>query len=301
MKKLLLFSLSSVLLLGACGQMTNDDKDNQHNTTTEQAKNDHRKENHESDGHNHQDHNHEDHDIEVTVDTVVDKEDDHYIVAHGDHYHEVPISDVSKDDRQKIDENLKAHPNLKKEHEKKQEIQAGNFEDAEVSDRELSDWEGDWQSVYPYLEDGTLDPVMEMKALESDGKKDADEYKDYYETGYKTDVKSIKIHGDEITFIKNDGSEVMGKYKADGYEVLHYEAGNKGVRQKFTKVGGDDEAYQSVQFSDHNIGPTDDVMHFHLYFSNDSHDELLKEIDNWPTYYPQSWNGDQILEDQLHH
>jgi len=43
-------------------------------------------------------------------------------------------------------------------------IAKGYFEDAQVADRPLSDWEGDWQSVYPLLLDGTLDPVMAHKA-----------------------------------------------------------------------------------------------------------------------------------------
>ena len=39
-----------------------------------------------------------------------------------------------------------------------------HFADTDVQDRSLSDWDGDWQSVYPYLQDGILDVVMERKA-----------------------------------------------------------------------------------------------------------------------------------------
>lgn len=39
-------------------------------------------------------------------------------------------------------------------------IYKGYFEDHQIQPRALSDWEGDWQSVYPLLVDGTLDPVM---------------------------------------------------------------------------------------------------------------------------------------------
>ena len=44
-----------------------------------------------------------------------------------------------------------------------------------LKDRELSDYEGDWQSVYPLLKDGTLDEVFKHKA--EDGKMSAKEYK----------------------------------------------------------------------------------------------------------------------------
>lgn len=55
--------------------------------------------------------------------------------------------------------------------------------EAEIQPRDLSDWEADWQSVYPFLQDGTLDTVMEHKA--ESGKKTAEEYRAYYEAGYK--------------------------------------------------------------------------------------------------------------------
>lgn len=39
-------------------------------------------------------------------------------------------------------------------------IYDGYFEDAAVKDRKLTDWEGSWQSVYPFLKDGSLDEVF---------------------------------------------------------------------------------------------------------------------------------------------
>ena len=55
-------------------------------------------------------------------------------------------------------------------------IYEGYFEDNQVKDRPLSDWTGDWQSVYPYLQDGTLDEVFAYKAKHK-GKMSAKEYK----------------------------------------------------------------------------------------------------------------------------
>ena len=45
-----------------------------------------------------------------------------------------------------------------------------HFEDSDVQDRTLSDWDGDWQSVYPYLQDGCLDEVMEKKDRKTEKK-----------------------------------------------------------------------------------------------------------------------------------
>jgi zinc transport system substrate-binding protein len=79
-----------------------------------------------------------------------------------------------------------------------EEVYKGYFEHSQIEARVLSDWEGDWQSVYPYLQDGALDPVMVHKA--DLGDRTADEYLAYYETGYATDVDRIIINGDIVTF-----------------------------------------------------------------------------------------------------
>lgn len=76
----------------------------------------------------------------------------------------------------------------------KKTVQNGYFDDKDVKDRELSDWSGEWQSVYPFLQDGTLDQVFEYKSLLNKDKT-AQEYKEYYTKGYQTDVSKIVIDG----------------------------------------------------------------------------------------------------------
>lgn len=39
----------------------------------------------------------------------------------------------------------------------------GIIDDKDVKDRSLSDWDGIWQSLNPYLLNGDLDPVLEKK------------------------------------------------------------------------------------------------------------------------------------------
>lgn len=176
------------------------------------------------------------------------------------------------------------------------DIYSGYFEDSQVKARPLSNWEGDWQSVYPYLQDGTLDPVMAHKAEHGD--KSVQEYVAYYDVGYRTDVERIVIEGNMITF--HDGNEqVQGQYTADGYEILTYEAGNRGVRYIFERTRGDDEAPQFIQFSDHGISPAR-ADHYHLYWGDDR-EALLKEVTNWPTYYPADLTGKQIAHEMMAH
>ncbi len=56
--------------------------------------------------------------------------------SHGHHSHGKPLTEVE------------------------QKAANGVFDDANVQNRKLSDWDGVWQSVYPLLQSGKLDPVF---------------------------------------------------------------------------------------------------------------------------------------------
>ena len=101
------------------------------------------------------------------------------------------------------------------EHEHDHSKEVSTFEDDEVQDRPLSDWEGDWQSAYPLVLDGSLDEAWEHKS--EDGSMTAEEYKDYYTKGYKSDYDAISIHDDHIKFTDNDGNETESDYEYTGY------------------------------------------------------------------------------------
>ncbi len=190
-----------------------------------------------------------------------------------------------------------SHHDHDHDHDHNSDIYSGYFEDEQIEDRPLSDWEGDWQSVYPYLQDGTLDEVFANKA--ESGDKAAEEVKAYYDTGYETDVDRIVIDGSSVTFFAN-GEEMSGDYQYDGYEILNYQAGNRGVRFIFELEGEvNDDLPQYIQFSDHSIYPTD-ADHYHLYWGDDR-EALLEEVTNWPTYYSSELSGEEIVEEMLAH
>ncbi|MGT2785709.1 zinc ABC transporter substrate-binding protein AdcA [Streptococcus merionis] len=178
-------------------------------------------------------------------------------------------------------------------------VYAGYFEDSAVADRKLSDYAGQWQSVYPYLLDGSFDQVWDYKAKESNGAMTAAEYKDYYDVGYKTNVEKINIDGDTMEFIA-DGKAHKNTYKYVGYKILTYKKGNRGVRFLFEATNDDAGDYKYVQFSDHNIAPVK-AGHFHIYFGSESQEKLLEEMDNWPTYYPVGMNAFEIAQEMLAH
>ncbi|MGG2065251.1 ZinT/AdcA family metal-binding protein [Bacillus sp. S14(2024)] len=181
--------------------------------------------------------------------------------------------------------------------EETKKIYEGYFEDSQVKERSLSDWEGDWQSVYPYLQDGTLDEVFAYKAKHT-GKMTAKEYKEYYNEGYQTDVNRIVIQGNIVTFFKN-GEEYSGKYIYDGYEILTYDSGNRGVRYIFKLAEKAEGVPQYIQFSDHSIYPNK-ASHYHLYWGDDRK-VLLDEVIHWPTYYPSKMDGHDIVHEMMEH
>ena len=183
--------------------------------------------------------------------------------------------------------------------EDEKKVHKGYFEDSAVKDRTLSDYAGEWQSVYPYLVDGTLDPVFDYKA--KIGKKmTKDEYKEYYTKGYKTDIKNINITDTTMEFQKEDGTTAKAEYKYVGYKILTYKKGNRGVRFLFEAVNPVEGAPKYVQFSDHNIAPVK-AEHFHIFMGNESQEKLLEEMDNWPTYYPSNLTGLEIAQEMVAH
>lgn len=175
-------------------------------------------------------------------------------------------------------------------------VENGWFEDSQIKDRPLSNYAGDWQSADELLASGALDEVMAHKA--ESGDKTADEHRAYYEAAYKTDVDKMTIDGDTVTYRRPTGS-ISGKYAADGYEVLSYEDGHRGVRFFFRKVEGDADAPGFIAFSDHLIAPQK-AAHFHLYAGNDRA-ALAKRGPHWPTYYPAALSGDEVAAEMMAH
>ncbi len=194
--------------------------------------------------------------------------------AHGGHSHGAPMTDIEKN------------------------ASKGVFNDADVKDRALTDWDGMWQSVYPILLSGKMDPVFAKKAKE-DASKTAAEYKEYYKKGYATEVSEIGIENGVMEFNLN-GQVSSCKYDYAGHKILHYASGKKGVRYLFECKDASSKAPKFVQFSDHTIAPRKSA-HFHIFMGNTSQEEILKEMENWPTYFPYQMTSDQVVDDLLHH
>jgi Zn/Cd-binding protein ZinT len=90
------------------------------------------------------------------------------------------------------------------------------------------------------------------------------------------------------------------QYSYSGFKVLNYTSGKKGVRYLFECKDSQSKAPKYVQFSDHTIAPRKSE-HFHIFMGNDSQESLLKEMDNWPTFYQYSLSKEQVVHEMLYH
>ncbi|MDR2509313.1 MAG: zinc ABC transporter substrate-binding protein [Spirochaetaceae bacterium] len=169
----------------------------------------------------------------------------------------------------------------------------------DVKDRALGDWAGDWQSVYPYLLDGTLNPVMEHKA--EDGEKTSNEYFEQYKKGYATDVERIVIDNGSMTFFTK-GKPAKSQYVYRGTAVATEDDGGLWVRYKFEATGNTGGAPKYVLFSDHLHAPQK-AEHFHIYSGNESFEVFTEDKNpvNYPTYYPAALSKSEIVAEMLEH
>lgn len=195
-------------------------------------------------------------------------------LAHGHHTHGAPMTEIE------------------------QKAAEGVFDNNDVRDRALADWDGVWESVYPLLQQGKLDPVFQKKA-ERNAHQTVQQIKEYYRKGYATDIDRLGIENDVIEFHRGN-SVTACHYHYAGHKILTYASGKKGVRYLFECADASSKAPKYVQFSDHIIAPRRSE-HFHIFFGDTSQQALLEEMDNWPTYYPYQLTQNQVVNEMLYH
>ncbi len=169
----------------------------------------------------------------------------------------------------------------------------------DIKDRELSDFAGEWKSLYPYLLNGELDEYCEHKAEEDDDDSTTKEtYIEKYKTSWQCDADKVSIKGDKITFTYSDGKTCTAEYAYAGYQIKRGDDGSiSSVRYQFTT--DNEAAPKYVQFNDHGHEPGA-AEHFHIYFGNDGFDSLMDSKTN-PFFVGSSLSVDEILDELMGH
>ena len=196
-------------------------------------------------------------------------------------------------DSVKTEEVVEGMQETEHDHDHDHSKEVSTFEDDEVQDRSLSDWAGDWQSAYPFVLDGTLDDAF--AAMAEKGEMTAEEYKTYYQNGYKTDITNIDIEGDNIEFTYEDSKKVGSNYKYVGYYIQNWSTGTKAAMYRFEAEDKDSGAPVYIEFNDHMIEPAA-AEHFHIRMSNESFDAIVDPESSWPTFFPADMTGEEICE-----
>ena len=194
-------------------------------------------------------------------------------------------------DSAKTEETVEGMQEAEHAHDHSKEV--STFEDHEVQDRSLSDWAGSWQSAYPFALDGTLDDAF--AAMAEEGEMTADEYKTYYQNGYKTDITNIDIADDHITFTYENGKKAGTDYKYIGYYIQNWSTGTKAAMYRFEAVDRTSGAPIYIEFNDHMIESAA-PEHFHIRMSNESFDAIVDPEKSWPTFFPADMTGEDLCE-----
>ena len=178
--------------------------------------------------------------------------------------------------------------------------EVSTFEDDQVQDRSLTDWDGEWQSAYPYVLDGSLDEGFAHKA--ESGKMTAEEYKAYYAAGYETELKAIAINGETniITYTDVNGKTCASPYKYVGYYIQDWSTGTRAAMYRFEALDKASGAPIFIELNDHIIEPCQ-AEHFHFRSSNTGFDDIEDPESRWPTFFPAAWDAEDVLEAFIGH
>lgn len=178
--------------------------------------------------------------------------------------------------------------------------EVSTFEDDQVQDRSLTDWDGEWQSAYPYVLDGSLDEGFAHKA--ESGKMTPEEYKAYYAAGYETELKAIAINGETniITYTDVNGKTCASPYKYVGYYIQDWSTGTRAAMYRFEALDKASGAPIFIELNDHIIEPCQ-AEHFHFRSSNTGFDDIEDPESRWPTFFPAAWDAEDVLEAFIGH
>ncbi|MCR4731428.1 MAG: zinc ABC transporter substrate-binding protein [Saccharofermentans sp.] len=157
-------------------------------------------------------------------------------------------------------------------HEEEKEIT-----EADIKPREVSEFAGEWQSLYPVLMTGALDEYVKYQAEKKSIT--VEESRAQIEAKWNCGVKTIKIEGNSITLYYDDGTKATGTYEYAGFATKKDDTGKiTSIRHEFLRTSGDGPKY--VMLNDHGHEPADSVEHFHIYFGDNNFDELVTTTSN---------------------
>ncbi|MCR5122309.1 MAG: zinc ABC transporter substrate-binding protein [Ruminococcus sp.] len=178
-------------------------------------------------------------------------------------------------------------------HDHDHEHEHAEIEESDIKDRELSDFAGSWQSLYPLLEAGELEEYVKDHA-EEHGEPE-DEVREELAKKWGCDLTAVSVDGSKIEFTFADGSNKSGEYKYTGFTPVLADDGDiHAVRYQYEAVSGDSPKY--VVFNDHGHEPAK-ARHFHIYYGDGADIEsALAGFTYNPFFIPAGLSGEEALD-----
>ena len=173
------------------------------------------------------------------------------------------------------------------------EHEHAEIEESDIKDRELSDFAGSWQSLYPLLEAGELEEYVKDHAEEHG--EPVDEVREELAKKWGCDLTEVTVDGSKIEFTYADGTKKSGEYTYAGYTPVLADDGDiHAVRYQYQMVSGDSPKY--VVFNDHGYEPSK-AEHFHIYYGDGADIETaLASFTYNPFFIPACLNGEEALD-----
>ncbi len=179
------------------------------------------------------------------------------------------------------------------EHDHEHEHDNAEIEESDIKDRELSDFEGSWQSLYPMLEAGELETYVKDHSEEHG--EPADEVLEELAQKWGCDLTEVSVSGATIDFTFADGTKKSGEYIYAGFTPVLADDGDiHAVRYQYEAVSGDSPKY--VVFNDHGYEPGK-AEHFHIYYGDGADiDTALESFTYNPFFIHAGLNGEEALD-----
>lgn len=196
------------------------------------------------------------------------------------------ISAATSDTEKKDDASNNNEENVTKDGE--------NNKDAKSS-VSLSDWQGDWNSMYEYLEDTEIQSAY--STLAKNEEIDEDKAKEDYLAKRKADFAGLIIDADKVTFLDNfpekDGKTIgEGTYKFSKTEEQML--GEHKITWNIFEATNEDAPYKYLTLM--KIDPNEDLLHFHFRYGNDL-DEILNKESWFPTVVSPQTTNEQLIDE----
>jgi len=160
------------------------------------------------------------------------------------------------------------------------------FNPDDVKDRPMSDFNGNWISGIPLINDGSLDEYIHHSAEES-GVSEAAQ-KSALLTHWASDYDNITIENNTLTIGGNSAD-----YEYKGYRIVESDHGAS-VWYNYQIANPIDTMPAFITFSDHSYGAGEhhdehhdeheEIGHFHFKYGGESFDALIDD-EEWATFY----------------